>query len=116
MAWKELSKPRKVSHIVLAKTMKVLMEGPVTAHEIAELTGVHLVTAQEWMRSLRKEEAVHICGWLPDSMGRDATAVYKLGPGKDKPRARMTAAQRQARHRQKLQLISLNHQLAGAMQ
>ena len=114
MAWKELVKHRKVSHVVLAKTMKILLEGPATSHEIAELTGIHPVTASEWMRSLRKEEAVHICGWLPDSMGRDATAVYKLGPGRDKPRTKMTPAQRQARYRQKQQSISLNHQLAGA--
>jgi predicted ArsR family transcriptional regulator len=113
MAWKELSKHRKVSHVVLAQTIKLLLENPITAHELAEHTGIHLVTAQEWMRSLRKEGAVHICGWLPDGLGRDATAVFKLGPGRDKPRHKLTPAERQARHRLKLQSISFNHQLAG---
>jgi predicted ArsR family transcriptional regulator len=114
MALKPLNKYRKVSHVALAKTLKLLLSGPATAHEISEETGLHIVTAQEWMRCLRKEQCVHISGWLPDGLGRDTTAVYQLGKGNDKARHKLTAAQRQARHRQKLKAISLNHQLAGA--
>lgn len=116
MAWKELSKRRKVSHVALAQTMKLLLQGPITAHELAEATGIHYVTTSEWLRSLRREGAVHICGWLPDSMGRDVTAVYKMGAGTDKPRKRMTQAERQARYRKKINAITLNHMLAGAPQ
>lgn len=99
MAIKPLKKFRKVNQLVMAQTIKLLMESPHTAHEIAEHTGIHIVTAQEWMRSLRKEGVVHIDGWIPDGLGRDTTAVYKLGKGRDKPRHKFTAAERQARYR-----------------
>jgi predicted ArsR family transcriptional regulator len=116
MAWKDLSKPRKISHIALAKTLKLLLNGPASAHEVSEYTGIHLVTAQEWMRSLRKEGVVHVNGWLPDKLGRDATAVFVLGPGKDKPRAKLTPAERQARYKKKIHAISVNNLFAGAPQ
>ena len=116
MAWKELNKRRKINHVALAQTIKLLLQGPITAHELAEYTGIHPVTAAEWMRGLRREGVVHVCGWLPDSMGRDATAVFKMGAGRDKPRSKMTQAERQARYRQKQKQITLAHQFAGAIQ
>jgi hypothetical protein len=48
-------------------------------------------------------------------MGRDVTAVFKMGAGRDKPRGKMTQAERQARYRQKQKQITLAHQLAGAL-
>jgi predicted ArsR family transcriptional regulator len=113
MALTPLAKYRKINYVALAKTMKLLMDGPATAHEVSEVTGIHVVTAQEWMRSLHKEGCVHIGGWIPDGLGRDTTAVYQLGKGRDKPRHKFTAAERQARHRQKLKSLSLHHQLTG---
>lgn len=112
MAIKPLNKFRKVSHQVLAQTFKLLLNGPITAHELAEHTGIHLVTAQEWLRSLRKEEVVHITGWLADSLGRDVTAVYSIGKGKDKPRHKLTPAQRTARYRTRKQQL-LKDQMMG---
>jgi hypothetical protein len=113
MALKPLTKFRKVSHVVLAKTVKLLLTSPATAHEVAEHTGLHLVTAQEWMRSLRKEGAVHISGWLADSLGRDVTAVYTLGPGNDKPRHKFTTAERTARYRERKQKAARDRMILG---
>jgi len=112
MAVKPLAKYRKVSYIALAQTMKMLLDGPVTSHEVAELTGIHPVTASEWMRSLRKERAVHITGWLPDSMDRDVTAVYSIGPGRDKPRRKLTPAERTARYRQRQRRMAMDQALS----
>jgi hypothetical protein len=113
MSLKPINKYRKVSYVVLAQTMKMLIDGPVTSHEVAELTGLHPVTASEWMRSLRKERAVHITGWLPDSMDRDVTAVYSMGPGRDKPRRKLTASERQARHREKKRRMAMDQTILG---
>jgi predicted ArsR family transcriptional regulator len=113
MAVKPLSKLRKVNHRTMAQTIKILLDGPATAHEIAEHTGIHLVTAQEWMRCLRKEGAVHIGGWLADSLGRDVTAVYQIGKGRDKPRHRFTASERQARYREKRRRMATDHAILG---
>jgi len=99
MALKSLQKTRRITHIVLAKTLKALLDGPASPQEIAEITGIRLPTAQEWMRSLRKEGCVHISGWLPDVLGRDATAVYQLGKGRDTPRKRMSGTEKTRRYR-----------------
>jgi len=113
MAVKPLSKLRKVNHRTMAQTLKLLLDGPATAHEVAEHTGIHLITAQEWMRALRKEGVVHIGGWLADSLGRDVTAVYQLGKGKDKPRHKFTHAERQARHRARKKQAALDKLIIG---
>jgi predicted ArsR family transcriptional regulator len=113
MALTPLNKYRKISYVALAKTMKLLMDGPATAHEVSEVTGIHVVTAQEWMRSLHKEGCVHIGGWIHDSLGRDTTAVYHLGKGRDKPRHKFTPAERQARHRARKKQATLDKLILG---
>jgi hypothetical protein len=95
--------------MTLAKTLKIMLDGPTTAQEIAEFTGIHLRTAQEWMRNMKAEGCVHINAWLPDSKGRDSIPVWKLGKGKDKPRHRMTNAEtaRQYRARKKARALDM---------
>lgn len=98
---------RKISHAKLASTMALFWEQPhVTAAQLREKINVHAVTAAEWLRALRLAGTIHICRWLPDSLGRDATPVYKLGPGEDAPRRSKTRAQimREYRQRKKKEL------------
>ena len=90
---------RKVGHLTLAKTMRALLDGPVTAHEIAELTGIHVRTAQAWMRAMQLEDCVHIGGWVPDSLGRDSIPVYQIGKGKDKKRQTLGNTESARRYR-----------------
>ena len=72
-----------------------------TFKSIASETGLHPMTVGNYIREMHKVGLVHISGWEQDRLGRDCTAIYSWGFGKDKPRHKFTAAQRQARHRAK---------------
>lgn len=91
----------KVSHAVLTQTMQLLLQGTVTAQQLSSHTGVHLVTAQEWLRALKAGAIIHVVGWLQDSLGRDAIPVYGMWKGVDKPRAKMSRAEISKRYRER---------------
>ena len=91
----------KVNQETYARAIKLILNRPVSAHEIAHNTGLHIVTAQRLMRTFKEHEIIYICSWRQDSKGRDAIPVYELGFRKDKPRRAMTQAQRQAKCRAK---------------
>lgn len=95
----------KVNQDTYAKVIKALLTDPYTAHELVEISGLHIVTMQHLMRCFHKNKVVYICGWETDTMGRDSTPVYKLGVGRAVPRRRMTTAERTARYRAKKQTI-----------
>lgn len=104
----------KVNQDTYARLFSLLLDDPLTAHDAAEETGMHVVTAQGLMRTLKKHKVVHVCEWETDALGRDTTPVYKLGRGKNKPRHKSTAAERQARSRaKKRNLILLKMQSNG---
>jgi hypothetical protein len=89
----------KVNQETYARALKLLLSRPVSAHEIVNETGLHIVTAQKLMRTFRKHKIVYICNWRQDTKGRDAIPVYFVGELKDKPRRAMTPAQRQKLYR-----------------
>ena len=91
----------KVNQDTYARAMKLLLTRPVSAHEIADETGLHVVTAQSLMRTFRQHDVVYVCNWRQDALGRDAIPVYDIGSQKDKPRRALTQAQRQQRCRAK---------------
>jgi len=97
----------KVNQDTYARVFRMLLDDPITAYDAAEETGMHVVTAQSLMRTLKKHKVVHVCAWEADALGRDTTPVYKLGHGKNKPRHKFTAAERQARSRAKKRKLIL---------
>lgn len=96
----------KMGAITYAKLVKAMLDGVYTCQELADETGLHYVTVLQYCRELHLAGAAHICGWEQDSLGRDALKVYKIGSGKDKPRRRITEAQRQARYRAKVKAMN----------
>lgn len=92
----------RINHIKLAKTLAMLQQGPLTAAKLATDAQIHLITAQRWLRALHKENAIHITGWLPDTMGRDSTPIYAIGPGTNTPRKRLSHAENMRRYRARL--------------
>jgi predicted ArsR family transcriptional regulator len=83
---------RKINIENLAKTLFMLQTGPLTAAMLAREINVHLVTAQSWLRQLRRQRAVHVTEWLQDRLGRDAIPVFALGDGEDAQRRRESRA------------------------
>lgn len=94
----------KINQETYARLFKMLLDDPITAHEAAEETGIHIVTAQRLMRILKKHKVVHVTGWEPNGRGIDTTPVYTLGGGKDKPRRKKSSAQRTGEYRARLRL------------
>lgn len=97
----------KVNQDTYARAFKLLLQDPATAHEIAEETGLHVVTSQNLMRCLKKHKVVHISAWDVDKLGRDCTPVYKLGNGKNVGRRRVTDAERTKRYREKKKQLNI---------
>jgi hypothetical protein len=91
----------KVNAFTQAKLIKLLLDGAYTCEELAQESGLHYVTVLEYARELHRAGAAHICMYEKDSRGRDALKVYKLGPGRDAKRTKLTPAERQARRRSK---------------
>lgn len=92
---------RKINHIKMARTIALLHSGPLTASELAVNAEVHIVTAQSWLRELKRQGVLRVVRWLPDSLGRDCTPVYELGNADDTPRRRASRAEIMRRYREK---------------
>lgn len=90
----------KVGAISYAHLVKLLLDGIWTNKELAEQTGLHYVTVCQYTREMHRAKAVYICEWQQDIRDRDSVRVYKIGTGKDKARRRLSAAERQRRHRE----------------
>lgn len=85
---------RKINVLKLAKTLRLFQQQQeVTALQLATEVGVHLITAQSWLRQLRFNSVVHIAGWLPDSLGRDAIPIYRFGEGVDAERRKTSRSE-----------------------
>jgi len=104
----------KINQETYARLFKMLLDDPITAHEAADETGLHSVTAQKLMRILKKHKVVHIAAWEANGRGIDTTPVYKLGHGKDKPRRKKSSAQRTSEYRARLKLREIPTSLMAA--
>lgn len=88
----------KVNAIAFAEMVNCLIPGDMPCAEIAEATGLHYLTVLHYTRAMHARGAVHIAAYEPDSRGRYVTRVYKLGPGRDAKRPKLTDAERRRRY------------------
>lgn len=107
---KERSVLHKVNQETYALVFKELLDGPASCQDLVDVSGLHLVTVQSLMRVLNRHKVVHIAGWNPDSRGRDTSAVFAFGKGRDvkrrvKPKAEIAADYR-ARKQMKLLTVA----------
>lgn len=105
----------KINALTQAHLIKLLLEGAFTCQELADKTGLHYVTVLQYTRELHRIGAAHISEWEKDQRGRDMLKIYKLGPGKDAKRRRMTANERTARHRAKARQLKSQLTILGAL-
>lgn len=89
----------KLNQETYARLFKMLLTDPVTPYELADETGLHIVTAQRLMKIFKKHKVVHVSAWEPNTRGIDTTPVYTLGEGKHKPKRRKSDAQRTSEYR-----------------
>lgn len=103
----------KVNALTQAQLIKLLLDGLYTCEELADLTGLHYVTALQYTRELHRAGAAHICAWEKDTRGRDAIRVYKLGAGKDAKRTKKTSAERARAYQAKKRMLNAIQASAG---
>lgn len=106
----------KVGALTYAQLVKHMIEGTYTCYELAELTGLHYVTVLQYARELHRAKAAHISSWGLDAHGRDALKVYKIGPGRDAPRTRMSRNEIARRYRAKIKARETLHRMAGRLE
>ena len=109
------SKKVKMNAVLTIRVIKLLFYNEMTAHDVAEETGLHLVTVSRYIREMHKQKMAHIVAWEKDSKGRDVTAVWKFGRGADKPRSVISAAERQRAYKQRLKQKEIIQRMAGQL-
>jgi DNA-binding transcriptional ArsR family regulator len=79
---------------VLATLLRELLTKSMTYDDMCAATGLMQITVSAWIKSLRTEGLIHVCGWDKDSRGYATIARFKWAPDKtDVPRPSMTAAE-----------------------
>lgn len=82
-----------------------LMQEPVSAQDLSDLTGLHIETTREFLKEMYKRKLIHIAQWDTRLNRRIKLPMYKLGDGSDaiKPKKIPSAlATKRWRERQKL--------------
>lgn len=103
----------KINAMSYAILVKLLFEGTRSCAELAEATGLHVLTVYQYTRELHKVGACHIALWEKDPRGRDCTRIYMLGAGRDAKRRKVSGAERQARWRAKRAALAMNQMMAA---
>ena len=103
----------KIGKLTTAMLIKEMWQGTYSCIELAELTGLHYVTVLEFTRAMYRVGACHISSWEKDTRGRDVIKIYKLGPGQDAKREKLTGAERQERTREKRRAVERAQVMAG---
>lgn len=85
----------KMGAITYAQMIRLLHGKPHTKAELAEATGLHVQTINDYVNALHDEDMIHVVDWGKDTLGRQATPIYIWGMGIDAPRTPKTVNQRQ---------------------
>ena len=92
----------KIGALTYARLIKAMIPGDLTCQELADETGLHLLTVYQYTRELHAAGAAHIARYDTDCRGRSIIKVFKLGEGRDAKRQPMSKAERQQRVRDRV--------------
>lgn len=90
-------RPVRISALTQARFLRLLMDGELSVHELAEEIGMHRVTAYRYCFALHREGVIHVTGYRIDTLGRDGSRIFKLGAGKDVKRYALSRAEQYRR-------------------
>lgn len=106
------SRAIKVNALAFCLMCKLMMDGTRTCAELAEETGLHVLTVYDWTRAMHKQGIIHICMW--EGEGRSSTRVFMFGPGKDAARPLKKRSIISAEYRARKRAGHLLQMMAGA--
>ena len=104
---------KKMSAFTYAVLIRLMMDGTRTCRELAEETGLHILTVYDYTYHLHKSGAAFIVTW--DGEGRHQTRIYMIGRGKDAPRPSKSRKQIADDYRSRKAAKDLLHRMAGAV-
>lgn len=87
--------------IAFAIILRELLDGPCTARELAEETGMRHDTILGWIRAMRRQHALYVSSWVEDTNGRRSVAAYSLGRKADAQRRPMPTIDIKRRYRER---------------
>lgn len=102
---------KKMNAFTYAVLIRLLMDGTRTCRELAEETGLHILTVYDYTYHLHKSGAAFIVTW--DGEGRHQTRIYMIGRGKDAPRPSKSRKQIADDYRSRKAAKELLHRMAG---
>lgn len=102
---------KKMNAFTYAMLIRLMMDGTRTCRELAEETGLHILTVYDYTYHLHKSGAAFIVTW--DGEGRHQTRIYMIGRGKDAPRPSKSRKQIAEDYRARKTAKDLLHRMAG---
>ena len=98
-------RPARTPLELYTEMLKHLLEGGVTAQEIAHLSNSTPQSVQKFLKELKRQKLIYISGWQMKNNNRIRLPQYKLGDGVDKPKPKRlpaSVASKRWRDRQKV--------------
>lgn len=90
---------RKMNAIAYCNLIKLLMEGTRSCTELANETGLHVLTVYQYCKEFHKQGLIHIASWEYNDYNRPSIKIYMWGKGKDATRATMSRAEAHRRRK-----------------
>lgn len=94
----------KLNAVMFSMLLEELMAGPAKAQDIADYSGMSVLTVQRTLRVMHRRKVIHVAGYEKDQRGAWTLRLFALGEGRDarKPPPNSTGGRSNARAREKL--------------